>query len=211
MQRKSGNGKELSKQEVTIGNETGVCRMVLWEGDVDSIEEGKSYRFEDVGVRKFGGNKYLSYARTSSKVVVAELEEVNEDEVVGEESEDWGHVVSGEISTVISTAEYLSCKVRRSKALSEDGLIAECTKCSCVMKTSCCGQSKSAKFVVMEESGQETTLSVFEPVLSCIVDGVDGRNPSAKLLMAPPKLFRFNDRKPKSCAFHQRKLMQDGD
>lgn len=44
----------------------------------------------------------------------------------------------------------------------------------------------------MEESGQETTLSVFEPVLSRIVDG---RNLSAKLLMAPPKLFRFDDRK----------------
>ena len=104
--------------------------MVLWEGDVDSIEDGKSYRFEDVAVRKFGTNEYLSYARTSSKEEVAEVEEVNEDEVVGKESEDWGHVVSGEISTVISTAEYLSCKVCRSKALSEDGVIAECTKCT---------------------------------------------------------------------------------
>lgn len=194
VQRKSGAGKELSKQEVTIGDETGVCRMVLWEGDVDSIEEGKSYRFEDVGVRKFGGNKYLSYARTSSKEEVAELEEVNEDEVVGEESEDWGHVVTAEISSVISTAEYLSCKMCKSKALSEDGLIAECTKCSCMMKISCCGQSKSAKFIVKEESGRETTLSVFEPVLSRIVDGVDGRNLSTKLLKAPPKLYRFNDR-----------------
>ena len=63
------------------------------------------------------------------------------------------------------------------------------------MKTSCCGQSKSAKFVVTEESGREATLSVFEPVLSRIVDGVDGRNLSTKLLMASPKLFRFNDRK----------------
>ena len=67
---------------------------------------------------------------------------------------------------------------------------------------------QSAKFVVTEESGQETTLSVFEPLLSCIVDGVDGCNLSAKLLMAPPKLFRFNDRK---VVFYPRKLMQDGE
>lgn len=51
VQRKNGAGKvkKLSKQEITIDDERGVCRMVLWEGDEDSIEEGKSYRFEDVG------------------------------------------------------------------------------------------------------------------------------------------------------------------
>ena len=47
-----GDVKELQKQDVMIGDETNSCRLVLWELDVGSVEEGKSYRF--VGVRVSG-------------------------------------------------------------------------------------------------------------------------------------------------------------
>ena len=100
----------------------------------------------------------------------------------------------GEVSTVISTTEYACCKVCKSKVVSEDGVIAECTKCCAVMKLSSCSQSKSAKFIVTDAaSGRETTLSAFEPILSQIVDGVSGPSLSVKLLMAPQKSFRFNE------------------
>lgn len=73
---------------------------------------------------------------------------------------------------MISIAEYACCKFCKSKVVSEDNLLAECSKCSALMKLSCCSQTKSAKFVVSEDSsGRETTLSAFEPVLSRIVDG----------------------------------------
>ena len=55
-------------------------------------------------------------------------------------------------------------------------------------------ESKSAKFIVMEESGRDTTLSAFEPVLSRIMDGVSDQDLHTKLLSALPKVFRFNDR-----------------
>ena len=45
-----GHGKEFRKQELKIGDDTGSCRLVLWEADVESLEEGKSYRLVDVGV-----------------------------------------------------------------------------------------------------------------------------------------------------------------
>ena len=104
-------------------------------------------------------------------------------------------ILKGEISAVISIAEYACCKFCKSKVVSEDNLLAECSKCSALMKLSCCSQTKSAKFVVSEHSsGQETTLLAFEPVLSRIVDGVNGHSLPVKLLMAPRKLFRFNNR-----------------
>ena len=107
-----------------------------------------------------------------------------------------GHSMSGEISAVISTAEYFSCKFCHSKVeLEEDGVVAECTKCGAMMKVSSCKEMKSAKFVVKDpSSSREMTLSVFEPVLSRIVAGVSGRNLSLKLLSAPKKMYRFNDR-----------------
>lgn len=195
--KRSGDGKELKKQEVMVGDETGTCRLVLWEGDVESLEEGKSYRLIDVGVRSYDGTKYLCYtAKSTKEETVKDLEEVNEEFVGGEDSEDMGRSMSGEISAVISTAEYFSCKFCHCKVeLEEDGVVAECTKCGAMMKVSSCKEMKSAKFVVKDpSSSREMTLSVFEPVLSRIVAGVSGRNLSLKLLSAPKKMYRFNDR-----------------
>ena len=45
-----------------------------------------------------------------------------------------------------------------------------------------------------QDTGHDTTLSAFEPVLSRIVEGVSGRDLTTKLLMTSPKVFRFNDR-----------------
>ena len=192
--KKSGDGKEPRNQDVIIADETGSCRLVLWEDDVNSLEEGKSYCLLDMGVRRYGAMKYLSFTVKSSKEMI-DLENVNEEDATGEESEDSGHVVSGEISAVISTSEYLSCKFCHSKVVSEDDVFAECTKCFAVMKLSYYTETKSAKFVVTDESSNcDTTLLAFEPVLSRIVDGVSGRNLSIKLLKASSKSFRFNNR-----------------
>lgn len=189
-----GDGKKLSKQDVVIGDETGSCKMVLWENDVGSFEAGKTYDVLDVTVRKYGASKYLSFSAQSAKKLGADITDVNDEDISGQDSEEGGRGVTGEISTVISTTEYACCKVCKSKVVSEDGIIAECSKCRAVMKVSFCGQSKSAKFIVTDAaSGRETTLSAFEPILSRIVDGVDGSNLSIRLLMAASKSFRFNE------------------
>ena len=130
----------------------------------------------------------------STKESVDDLDEVNEDDVFGEESEDSGRIVRGLISTVVSTAEYRCCKVCRSKVEIQDDILAACTKCSAVMRVAFCEESKSAKFIVTQENGRDTTLSAFEPVLSRIVDGVSGQDLGRKLLSAPSKMFRYNDR-----------------
>ena len=36
-----------------IGDETKLCRAVLWEQDVNTVEEGKWYRLTGLGVRQF--------------------------------------------------------------------------------------------------------------------------------------------------------------
>ena len=114
MKKKKDDVKELEKQEVVIEDETGSCRLVLWE-DV-------SYRLGDVGMHKFGVSKYLSYTKASTKESVDNLE-VNDDEVGWEETEHSGRVsgrvASGEISAVISVAEY-RCKLCHSKVEIKD-------------------------------------------------------------------------------------------
>lgn len=194
---KKTGGKELKKRDVVVGDETGSCRLVLWEADVDILEEGKSYKLVDVGVRKYGVDKYLSFMSKSSQKLVEDVGDVSEQSIECGETDDFGHVIEGDISAVISENEYLSCKFCRSKAVSEDGVIAECCKCSAMMKVSVCEQMKSAKFVVTDckDKDREVTLSAFEPVLSRIVGDVSGRSLGVKLLSTSSMIFRFNDRK----------------
>ena len=43
------------------------CRLVLWDDDVNGLEEGQSYCLVDMGVRRYGAIKYLSLTARSSK------------------------------------------------------------------------------------------------------------------------------------------------
>ena len=45
------DGKELKKQDVNVADLSGCCHLVLWEGDVNKLEEGKSCRLVDVNVK----------------------------------------------------------------------------------------------------------------------------------------------------------------
>lgn len=60
---KTKDGKELSKQECKIRDDLGCVRLVLWEKDVEAVEEEQSYRFIGVGVHYHDGTKYLSWVR----------------------------------------------------------------------------------------------------------------------------------------------------
>ncbi len=84
-----------------IGDETGSCRMVLWEEDVNKLHNGTSYCLSDVGVREYGSSTYIGYTSRSSKEVVGDVENVKDDNVSG--FEETGLVVTGEVSTVISS------------------------------------------------------------------------------------------------------------
>ena len=78
--RKS-DAKELQKQDIVIGDETGSCRLVLWEDDVGSLEEGKSHHLLDVVVRRYGTAKYLSYSSQSSQTLAEDMKDVNDEDI----------------------------------------------------------------------------------------------------------------------------------
>ena len=84
-----------------------------------------------------------TFSVQSSKKLGEDVADVNDEDISGEDSEEGSRGVTGEISTVISTAEYACCKVCKCKVVSEDDVVAECTKCCAVMKLSSCSQSKS--------------------------------------------------------------------
>ena len=93
------DGNELVKQDVSVGDCSGCCRMVLWEQDVDSLEEGKTYCFEGVTVKKYDMHKYLSFGQNGTKCNCEDLGEVSEEDVLSltEDIASSGRCVTGEI------------------------------------------------------------------------------------------------------------------
>ena len=57
--------KSLLKQDVTLADSTAAYRGVLWEDNVDTLEELKSYKFNNITIRSFNGAKYFSMSKDS--------------------------------------------------------------------------------------------------------------------------------------------------
>ena len=71
------------------------------------FRSGKTYNVVDVTVRKYRVTKYLSFSARSSKKLGEDITDVNDEDIYGEDSEDGGRGVIGEISAVITTTEYI--------------------------------------------------------------------------------------------------------
>lgn len=188
------DGKELKKQDVNVADLSGCCRLVLWEGDVNKLEEGKSYRLVDVNVKTYAEMKHLSFGPHSSMLSVEDLGEVHEDDDCNEESSSDSRYVEGEISSVISTNEYASCKFCNCKVLSEDEIVGQCSKCNAVFKMSKCAVTITAKVIITDEKGKDHPVTIFEPILSKVVEGVNGDSLATKLVLAPAFVYKINKR-----------------
>ena len=59
----------ITKQEVIIADASSAARLTMWEGDVGSMVDGKSYRLSNVVVRSYQKSKYLSLPKEGGLVV----------------------------------------------------------------------------------------------------------------------------------------------
>ena len=55
----------LMKQDVLISDDTGTATLTLWQQNIGSLEDGKSYILQGVSVREFNNSKYLSFLNSS--------------------------------------------------------------------------------------------------------------------------------------------------
>jgi len=195
---KKATGKQLKKQNVIVADESGQCRLVLWESDVGGLEEGRTYLLVDVAVRKYNFTRHLSYNQESTHELADDLQEVddsdNDDD--GGDGDEYGRVVEGEITLVKSASEYLSCRACKCKVIMKSETLAKCNKCGSYMKASACSVGKAATFTVMDAATkQEIELSAFDPVLEEMVEGLEGASVALKLLAGPPRRYRYNEEK----------------
>ena len=94
-------------------------------------------------------------------------------------------VVEGEIHGVVYCDEYAGCMGCSAKIRSEDEIVAECMKCGMVMKVSKRNKFVTARVSVGGRDRKVRTLTMFNSVISSIIEGVNGADLKRKLLAAP--------------------------
>ena len=73
------------KQDCTIGDATGSCRLVLWANRVGALTEGHSYNLKSVVVRQYNNVKYMSVLEhTTDFESITDIGEVDDKAVAAE-------------------------------------------------------------------------------------------------------------------------------
>ena len=86
-----------------------MCRLVLWEENIGTVEEGQTYKFKKMLVRQFSGINYLSKTEESVIEHADDIGEVNCDFVQHEDTTCTQKAVVGDIMSVLSCEEYPYC------------------------------------------------------------------------------------------------------
>ena len=194
MEVTSKQGKVLAKQDCVLGDYSGTCWIVLWEGDTGKLVEEECYKLSRVVVREYAGVKFLSMLADAEMEKVEDIGEVVE---CGENDSSSGEVQKveeGETSAVISVDEYYSCINCKGKVKTceTSTLIGQCMKCNGKVKMSRCSKSVSARFVIANSTNQTWCLTAFGKQLDEIVKDVEGESIEEKLLLANEMKFAFN-------------------
>jgi hypothetical protein len=57
---RSDKQSHVTKQDCTVADATGSCRLVLWAGRVGAVKEGESYHVKSIAVRQYKNQIYMS-------------------------------------------------------------------------------------------------------------------------------------------------------
>ena len=102
--------QQLVKQNCFIANETGMCRLVLWEENIGTVKKGETYKFKKMLVRKFSGVNYLSKTEESAIEHADDIGEVSTDFVQHKSTTCTQKAVSVFNNTIAMIVGYADCE-----------------------------------------------------------------------------------------------------
>ena len=171
----------VMKQDCTVADATGSCRLVLWAGHVGAVTEGLSYHLKTVAVRQCKNQKYMSTLEHTT-----DFEKINDIGPINDPCVTTETKIVGEISRVLLFERNLSCPECNSKVQKIDSICGECTKCSGTVKLSKCCGNINAK-VKLEDEGKLHLATMFTNVILAIIQNNEGN-------VSPELVFTIDNR-----------------
>ena len=151
------------------------------------------YQLKNVNARQYKGTKYLLIGKECEIQNIEDIGDVIDLENPIDDSDATTRTMEAEIVGAWCS-QYKGCASCKTKIESHNGVIAECCNCGMRMKILSCPKYCTSKIRVLEGSGNQTDLTIFNNILSTIVEDCETQDESAiktKLLLLPGKL-RFH-------------------
>lgn len=172
----------LKKQDVLISDKTGNAILTLWQLNIGSLEDGKSYVLQDVSVREFNSSKYLSFLHSSAIIPIDDIEgtTMNNAEVIA-------------VASLVRKSICILCDNNVNETSENVGI---CESCNASQKLAKCKFRVSATLVLSNGSNNNLKLQAPWSVLTAINEDIkeefSDEDIIEALLLAPPFTLNYH-------------------
>ena len=171
---------KLRKQDVTVADKSGVCKLTVWQENIGVLHLDSSYNFAQFSVRTYRNEKGLSWPKEgASYFEVEDIGDVAEDDL----PETHTNISKAQIIAA-SLDKYNACHGCQSKVLPFHEEFGQCSKCGLNQVIATCKVVASARLVLNISVDEQCQVSAFTCVLSDIVEGKEVNMPN--LLSSTP-------------------------
>ncbi len=151
-----------TKQDVVVADETAKSTVTLWENDVNSLKQGKSYQLNRLEVRMYMGKKHLSFP-SLSKDEISNIDVIDSYTSSSDEDEEQLQCVS--VSGIRELQSFHQCIHCYKSVKSSSSNIGTCETCNTMQKLS--EPTLSARLVIHAEH-QKLVLKASDVILKTI-------------------------------------------
>ena len=142
---------------------------------IGTVTKDQSYRFTNIMVRIFKGNKFISTSKTDSNITsidnICDVNNTNNidfpQDIAGANGGSYGRVVK--ILGIDPTTQYLGC-FKCSGRIQEDEEEGHCTKCHLLQCIENCHQNVTTQMTIQGSDGAPLRLRAFTKVIYHIVE-----------------------------------------
>lgn len=158
------NVKTLKELETVLTEETESIRLVLWETDIDQVQNGLTYNLTKALVKNFQNNKYITLNRQST-ITQTQMKVQRSDE----------RLIDNQLNTVCCPADgvekvttYLSCKkCNAAFPLNADKKVPQCANCGCAQLKHKCTKRTVVKALFMKDE-ERISLTICDDKLTTL-------------------------------------------
>ena len=161
-----------TKQDITVADNTGVCKVTLWEENIGILDTNASYMLKNFLVKEYATIKFLSMAKEGSEIhPISDIGKVKDSEEITDHIET---IVNAVIIAVIQLDSYRSCLRCKARVEPCSPPLGRCSKQDCAMLQlfDVCTQQVSVKVLCMSNSHMHSLYAYGQTVqdLACIDD-----------------------------------------
>ena len=154
-------GSELKKQEGYIADPSGYIKIILWANHTDKLNQGSTYFFNKLRLKKNADQRYLNTPKQESECTIEEAEPFK-DSLPTVDEVSTSKEITARILGISSINKYSSC-CHCMKKVTIKGKVAFCNNCKMSQKSNTCKIQWSLRLYVenQEQGKTKVNLSVY--------------------------------------------------